>query len=334
MCLLSNELKNMAEVTIKAEKKEYKRLPLDGDGKLIKNGWGIKSPRNLVIVKYPKSGSSLSICDVPKILIADSENSNEYFKPNNVANLLDANTMDKFVSTAKYGYIPQTIADLVDELKSANDMPEYWKAFNELENERDYKEKEKKYNKLIERINKMPFPILAIDTITSIVDISNTAALYEYNLGVKPESRKANIKKADEYGGVQYVRRKFNEIKRFIENNAAPFIQYHGHIGTRKKILKKSEEDITALDIALDGILSTIFTSQAHAVCTFYRDEQGCWLDFLKKEETDLGSRCLALSNRKLKIAEIMDDDDLRAGKRPITHWNEVYSEIDFNNKK
>lgn len=319
------------EATIKKEeKKEFKRIPLDGEGKLIKNGWGIKSPRNLVIVKYPKSGSSLSICDVPKILIADSEKSNEYFKPNNVADLIDADTADKFVNVGKYGFIPQTIADLVDELQVANKMPEYWKEFNELENERDYKEKEKKYKKLLERINNMPFPILAVDTITSIVELSNSAALYEYNMGVKPDSRKTNIKRVDEYGGVMYIRRKFNEIKRFIENNASPFIQYHGHVGTRKKVLKKSEEDITALDIALDGILSTIFTSQAHAVCTFYRDEEGCWLDFLKKDESDLGSRALHLSNRKLKIAEIISDKDLMQGKRPITHWNDVYPEINF----
>lgn len=304
---------------------EFKRLPLNEKGELIKNGWGLKSPKNLVIVKYPKSGATLSLCNVPKILIADSEKGTEYFKPDNVSLLLDETTNNQFVSTKKYGYIPQTIFDLVDEMKKANQMDEYWKSYTALENERDISKKEEMYNNLIIQINQMPFPILAIDTITSLVAISNEAALYEYNLNVK--NQKYDIKKVDEYGGSQYIRRKFSEIKKFIEQNASPFIQYHGHVASRKKVLKKDSEDVTALDIALDGLLSTIFTSQSDAVCTFYRDDKGCWLDFLKKDETDLGSRPLHLSNKKIKIADIKNDDELF----PVTYWKEIYPEIKFS---
>jgi hypothetical protein len=305
---------------------KFKRLPLNEKGELIKNGWGIKSPRNLVIVKYPKSGATLSLCNVTKTLIADTEKGTEYFKPNNVVMLLDESVANQFVSTKKYGYIPQTIFDLVDELQRANKMDEYWKAYTALENERDFEKKEILYNQLVDRINAMPFPVLAIDTITSLIAISNEAALFEYNQGVKDTSRKYDIKRVDEYGGVQYIRRKFSEIKRFIEQNAAPFIQYHGHVATRKKVLKKGDEDVTALDIALDGVLSTIFTSQSDAVCTFYRDDKGCWLDFLKKDETDLGSRPIHLSNKKIKIAEILKDGE----QFPKTHWSEIYPEIKF----
>jgi hypothetical protein len=303
---------------------EFKRLPLNEKGELIKNGWGLKSPRNLVIVKYPKSGATLSLCNVPKILIADSERGTEYFKPDNVASLMDETVSNQFKSTKKYGFIPQTIFDLVDELGTANKMDEYWKALTELENERDIKKKEVLYNALVERINEMPFPILAVDTITSLVAISNEAALYEYNQNVK--TPKYDIKKVDEYGGSQYIRRKFSEIKKFIEQNAAPFIQYHGHVASRKKVLKKDDEDVNALDIALDGILSTIFTSQSDAVCTFYRDDKGCFLDFLKKDETDLGSRPKHLSNKKIKIADIMKDGD----EFPKTYWEQIYPEVKF----
>ncbi len=302
----------------------FKRLPLNEKGELIKNGWGLKSPRNLVIVKYPKSGSTLSLCNVPKILIADTEKGTEYFKPNNVAMLLDASISDKFIFTKKYGYIPQTIFDLVDELSKANKMDDYWQTCTSLENERDYTKKEILYNELIEKVNLMPFPILAIDTITSLVALSNDAALHEYNQNVKMP--KYDIKKVDEYGGTQYIRRKFSEIKKFIEQNAAPFIQYHGHIASRKKVLKKDDEDVTALDIALDGVLSIIFTSQSDAVCTFFRDDKGCYLDFLKKDETDLGSRPIHLSNKKIKIADILKDAELF----PKTYWSEIYPEILF----
>lgn len=320
----------MAEVkpVEKIQKPNFKRLPIDNNGKLIKNGFGLKSPRNLVIVKYPKSGGTLSLCNKPKMLIADTEKGTMYFKPDNVTDLIDESVADQFVKTERYGYLPQTIFDLVDELSTANNMDEYWKKYTELENERDLKKKEVLYNELLELINKMPFPIVAIDTITSLVALSNTAALFEYNQNVK--TPKFDIKKVDEYGGTQYIRRKFDEIKRFIEQNAAPFIQYHGHVSTRKKVLKKSEEDVTALDIALDGIMSTIFTAKSDAVATFYRDEKGCYLDFSKKEETDLGSRPTHLANQKIKIADIMTDEQIIKGEYPNTYWEQIYPEIKF----
>lgn len=320
----------MAEKVQEITKPQFKRLPLDSDGKLIKNEFDLKSPRKLVIVKYPKSGSTLSLCDVPKILIADAEEGTTYFKPSNISNLIDESVKDKFVSTTKYGYIPQTIFDLIDELNTANNMSTYWNMYTSMKNERDPKEKGKKYNDLIVFINTMPFPILAIDTVTSILNLSNDAALYEYNLGVKESSQKENIKRVDEYGGTQYIRRKFDEVKAFIEQNAAPFIQYHGHVASRKKILKKNEEDVTALDIALDGVMSTIFTGRADAVATFYRDKSGCWLDFSKKDETDLGSRPIHISNKKLLIADLLKDEDLAKGIRPKTYWQSVYPEIQF----
>lgn len=309
---------------------EYKRLPINEKGELVRNDFGIKSPRNIVIVKYPKSGSTLSMCDVPKILIADAEGGTNYFKPNNKVLLFDESVFGIFVKTDSYGYIPKTIFDLVDELKHANKMQEFFKLQNELENERNLKKQEELYKRILEHINSMYFPILAIDTITSITDISNSAALYEWSRNFPSAKPKPSIKLVDEYGGVQYIRRKFQQIKDFIEQNAAPFIQYHGHIGFKKKTLKKTDEELTALDIALDGIISTTFTAKADSVCTFVRDKNGCWLDFSKKEETDLGGRPMHLSNAKIKIADILSDEDLRIGKRPKTFWSEIYPEISF----
>ncbi len=306
--------------------RKYKRLPITNEGVLLDLGSiRIKSPQNLVIVKYPKSGSTLSICNVPKILIADSERGTEYFSANNKVNLLDETTEGKFVETKRYGYIPKTIYDLVSELYEANKMAEYWELKAKFDLERDLVTKQKMYDELLKKINNMPFPIVAIDTITSIVNLSNDAALYEYNLHVKPESKKEDIKRTDEYGGVSFIRRKFGDVKNFLEQNAAPFLQFHGHIGQKKKILKKGEEDISVLDIALEGVLSTIFTCKADSVATFYRNEDGCWLDFLKKEETALGSRPFHLSNKLIKVAETLKIDQ----EFPVTHWELIYPEIE-----
>lgn len=306
-------------------KQSYKRLPLNSNNELLDLGSiRIKSPQNLVIVKYPKSGSTLSLVNVPKILIADSENGTAYFSANNKVNLIDDTVENQFINTKKYGYIPKTIHDLVTELYMANSMKNYWELKNKFDVERDLTTKQSMYDALIVQINAMPFPIVAIDTITSIIGLSNSAALHEYNLTVKAESRKADIKRINEWGGVQEIRRKFGEIKKFIEQNAAPFIQYHGHVAQKKKVLKKGEEEVNALDIALEGVLSTIFTAQADSVCTFYRNEDGCFLDFLKREESDLGGRPNHLWNKLIKVADIMKDNE----EFPTTHWGAIYPEI------
>lgn len=310
-----------------AEQQMYKRLPLTPQGEILKAGAEILSPRNMVIVKYPKSGTTLSMCDVPKILVADAEEGTVTFKMSNQVDLIDQNVADKFVATQNYGFLPQTIFELVDELKRANKMAEFWLQYREMRSDRNPSSRDSKYKALIELINSMPFPIFAVDTITSISKLSNAAALHEYNEGTT--KKKSDITKVDEYSGAKYVRSKFAEIKRFIEAHAAPFIQYHGHVAERKRILKKSETEVSAVDIALSGLQSVTFTSWAQAVATFYRDKEACWLDFRKKEESDLGSRILALSNQKLKIADIIKDEDLAKGLRPKTYWHQIYPEID-----
>lgn len=307
----------------------YKRIPLSPTGELLKAGVEILSPRNMVIVKYPKSGTTLSMCNVPKILVADAEEGTVTFKMDNQTDLFDKSAEDKFTKTNSYGWLPQTIFELVDELKRANRMKEFWELHQAMRSERDPTKRIDLYKRVIVLINSMPFPIVAIDTITSIQKLSNAAALYEYNQGVGKANPKNDITKVDEYAGSKYVRGKFAEIKRFIETNAAPFIQYHGHVAERKKILKKDDQDISAVDIALSGIQAVTFTSWAQAVATFYRNKEGCWLDFTKKDETDMGSRILALSNRKLKIADIVSDEDLMKGIRPKTYWGTIYPEIE-----
>lgn len=324
---LKEELKEEKEVEKTKVKKKYNILPINNEGELLDLGnVRIKSPQNLVIVKYPKSGSTLAMVNVPKILIIDSEHGTDDFPCNNKVNLLDETGEVKFEQTKKYGYIPTTIYNVVTELYQANHMKEYWDLKNRFDIERDRETKQGMYEKLVAKINAMPFPIVCIDTITSITYLSNTAALYEYNLTVKDVSKKADIKRVDEYGGVQYIRRKFDEVKRFIEQNASPFIIYAGHIAMRKKVIKKGEEELSAIDIALEGLLSTIFTANARAVCVFHREEDGCFLDFQKKDESDLGSRPFHLSNKKIKIANILKPEE----QIPTTFWQTIYPEINF----
>lgn len=302
---------------------EFKKLPLDENGKLIENEFEILCPTNLIETSFVKSGKTLTKANQPKILVGDTEGGTEHFKMSNKVNLLTYDGDDEFIETSK-GFIPAGIFQTVDELNRANKMKDYWLLKQKFEEARNQKEKAKLFADLLAHFKGMPFPIFAIDTITAFQKLNNAAALYEYNLGVKPNSQKSDIKRTDEFGGVRHIRRQFTVIKDFIENNAAPCIIWSGHIGERKKLLNKSNEDLMTTDIALEGILSTTFTQKADAIAIFYRDQTGCYLDFQKRGEDDKGSRPLHLSNKLVKIADVLEE-----GQRyPKTYWEKVYPEL------
>ncbi len=307
---------------------EFLKLPLTKEGKLIEGKFALKSPRNLVFISQKKTGKTLSAANQFKILILDCEGGTKDFgfPVNNKVDITKYHGEEGFKKTNKFGYLPMGLFQTVDELRKANDMDTYWKLFNDLDDKAD----EKSYTALLEHINKMPFPIVMIDTITTFIELSNQAALEEYNSKVKPESRKSDIKRVDEYGGVRMIRAKFDEVKRFIEHNAAPFILYSGHIAEKKKVFKKSEDDISTVDIDLEGVLSKIFTVKSTAVGIFLRNNEGCFIDFTKKDESDIGNRTAHLSNKLVKIADYISSEDLEKGKTPKTYWSTIYPEIVF----
>jgi len=182
---------------------------------------------------------------------------------------------------------------------------------------------------LLDLIEGMPFPIFVIDPLTALQELLKKAALRDYN--TQMGKNKTSISRVDDYGGAQYIRRTVFETKDFIENNAAPFIIYTGHIKEKKKILNKGADEINAADMDLQGTLSTIFTQNADAVCIFYRDEKGCWLDFQKKEETDLDSRPQHLASKLIKIADLHERDAQgNVIKRGNKYWEKVFPEVKF----
>ena len=87
-------------------------------------------------------------------------------------------------------------------------------------------------------------------------------------------------------------------------------------------------KEISVADIALSGIQGITFTSKSDANCILYRDSKGVYLDFIKREETDLGSRVAHLTEKKIKIAEILTAEELQAGNTPITYWEEIYKDL------
>lgn len=333
---------NNKQVNMKAESKElpqkgdnlFKKLPLTNEGKLVDDDqFTIHSPTNTVIISVPGGGKTDNMVNIPHILIGDCEGGSSDFGAKNRVDMTRGSGTEKYKKISSGAYIPMGIFETVDELNKANRMKEYWAMKIALEDEKDMKEKEKRYNDLVKFLNEIPFPIFAVDTITSLQELNLGAALTEYNSRISdPEKWKTNIKRVDEYGGVQYIRKNFNGMKEFIEKNAAPFIIYMGHTAEKKKVIKKAAEDVDAIDIALDGMYSNIFTAKAGTVGVLYRSNEGIMIDFRYRDESGIKARPRHLGNRLIKIADLHEyGEGGELVKKGKTYWSSIYPEIKFN---
>lgn len=311
------------------EKVNYKKLPINEKGELFPAEKCIISPRNLVIISFPKSGKTETLVNQKNILIGDTQGGTDYFQAQNSSNIITYAGDEPYRVIKDGTFVPMGIFQTVDELRRANDMKKYWQlyiAFKEARGD----ERSRLYDQVMEHILKMPFSIFAIDPITDLQNTFHEAALADYVSQFNPKVPKTNIKRVDEYGGSQYIRRTILGIRNFIEKNAAPFVIYTGHIKEKKKIINKGDDSISVADMDFEGTMSTIFTQRSDANGLFYRDKLGCWLDFIKKDEdTDFDSRPPHLANKKIKIADIHQyDKDGNVIKKGETYWQKIYPEL------
>lgn len=304
----------------------YKKIPIDNSGRINRQQVRIKSPSSLIIISFPKMGKTVSMINVKGILIGDTHfEVDDYPHCYNYAKLWDYGP-PKFYMTSNGAYIPSGIFETVRDLDRANRMTEYKNLKSKLDDNIPFSDKLKVYEDLKAHLNSMPFPIFAVETVTHLQELNLRAALKDYNSQVAADKQRTDIRKVDKYGGAKYIRNNFAGIKSFIENNAAPFLIWTSHIKERKKIYEKSYEDVGAVDMALEGIMSTTFTAAASAVGILYRKNDGVYLDFKKRDETDLGSRCTHLAEKIIRIAEPQIDSETP----PVTHWGEIYPELSF----
>ena len=121
----------------------YKKLPITEHNEPIESINQMLGPRNLIITSFPKSGKTLSLLNVKKILIGDIENGTSSFKKkSNVVNL-QSDDNEKFVYSKQYDiYIPKGIFDTVSELYKANNMKKYWELKNIIDFNNNISEKE------------------------------------------------------------------------------------------------------------------------------------------------------------------------------------------------
>ncbi len=98
----------------------------------------------------------------------------------------------------------------------------------------------------------------------------------------------------------------------------------------KEKSIKEIRRKYIYIDIDLEGVLSKIFTVKASAIGIFQRTNEGCFIDFTKRDESDLGVRNAHLSNKVIKLADFISSDDLEKGKTPKTYWQTIFPEINF----
>lgn len=310
----------------------YERLPLTPEGKPIDRSKKIlNSPRTQVIISFPKSGKTDSMINQPGFFIGDCEGGTDKFEGINYTDLTRHLGEHAYAATKSGALIPAGLYEVCQELYRANNMKAFNKSYERFTNTKS----EKDYESMMQMIHAMPFPIFVVDTITSFMKLVYSTALVEYNSTVDSSKQKTDIRKADNFGGTQFIRRKVEEIKAFIEKSAAPFIIYNGHIKMRKSVLSKTEEEISTVDMALEGQLPLIFTHSAEAVCVFTRNEQGCFLDYTKKGDSDMDARPRHLGNRILKISElhkfgVNEKEEQYLMEKGKTYWDRIYPELKF----
>src|SRR4051794_35533302 len=101
------------------EKIKFNKLQLDEKGQLLPAEKSIISPRNLVIISFPKSGKTETMVNQKNFLIGDTQGGTDYFQARNSVNLLTY-TGDEPYKVIKDGtFVPMGIFQTVDELNKA-----------------------------------------------------------------------------------------------------------------------------------------------------------------------------------------------------------------------
>lgn len=318
----------MSTTTLKAG---FKRLPLTADGKLIERSYQLKCPRNQVIISFPKTGKTDNMVGVKNFLIGDCEKGTRHFEGTNRVNLVRYFGKEAIVKLKSGAFIYAGIYEIVKELYRANRMEEFNLLIDQLED--DFTGEV--YGKIVKLINEIPFPIFAIDPLTSFMPLIYSTALAEYNEDVSEDKKKMDIKRVDKYGGTRFIRQALLDTKAYIEEFAAPFIIYTGHCKLTKSVIEKDDHELGTVDLNLEGQLATIFTAHAEAVAILHRNKDGVFLDYSKKGDSDTAGRPRHLGGRVIKIADLHtyaedDNEEQYLKEKGKTYWQKIYPELTF----
>lgn len=313
----------------------YGLLPLDAEGNQISKEPLFRSPKALVEIGKPKSGKTRAKTNVEKMLILDFEQSSSYFEANNIAPLYLPEKDYSATYYAKSYHVPTTLLETIKHLsdEKVNNMAAFNKLRDAYEIEQNAAKAKEIKREIHDLIAEMKFPIICIDTLTNGFKnqvwhcaLQNYKKTFSTN---KSAQEKTDISKVDNYNGSAWKRDAIAKIKSFIERRAAPFVIYSGHIAMNRDTLSKDQEELSIPDLALEGQSKLIFTSDCDAVARFYRDSEGCFLDFKKVGDNDQGTRCPHLSNKTIKISDLdVADKNGNTEKYGDTYWHEIYPDV------
>lgn len=319
----------MSEEIVGKKTTPFVYLPVNEDLQLVdQSAFNFASPETMVIISPPLMGKTLSMVNQEKFIIVDFYKETSYFPfCRNKVSVHEPPEEEVFVYLPDGTIVTKRFYDIVMELKRANQMQKYKKIKDALKRNLPVAQKEKLFKALQKLVDEMPFAVGVFDTLTALQQMNFRACLYMYNAMVEPEKRKKDIRRIDNYNGTKFTRPNFFGILDFIEANACPFIIYNAHIREKKSVYEKDVEDLSTVDINLEGLVSSTYTNRMGAVCIFNRTEEGCFLDFVKRVESDVGGRPPHLWNKVIKIADITERPD----QLPRRYWQDVYIDVKFN---
>lgn len=259
----------------------------------------IVDPRLIVILSPPKTGKTSSCMQLPKSLLLDLEDNNEFFEGTAINIKQKALEYNLGLGTMLIKY--------AETIKKKN-----------LE------------------LGKPLYDFIIIDTLTVLEEISRKKAFADFknsNIGKSKtyEHVKDVIKDLAKGAGYDYLYSAYNEMFSLFQGLAGKSIIYTAHKKIDKN--KKGDEEIEITDINLTGQLKTMTTSRVDAIGHLYRSSKQPGVNVMSfqknTEDTVFGSRCKHLRDKKFKFSVFNKDTD-----ELTTYWNLIFQSLNETGQK
>jgi len=166
------------------------------------------------------------------------------------------------------------------------------------------------------------YDFIAIDTLTALEDYAVELATIMYKTTTIGKNYKGSnvVTDLDKGLGYSFLREAFKKIYTSFEMLPKECLILVGHV--KNSSVLKEGKDLSARDLNLVGKNKILVAQDVDAIGYMYR-EQNSKVNYISFEtsETDLatGSRAKHLSNRKIKISEMGEDNNL------VTYWEEIF---------
>lgn len=248
----------------------------------------IDSPELIIIYGPPKVGKTTLLSLLPNNLILDFENGTKFLDRLSV-NIIGWNPPAKETAEAKNKRINE------DKMFYVTEVGE----------------------EIIK--NNKPYDFISVDNVTILEEMVLPLALKKYKDTPMGSNFTGNdVRKLPNGSGYMYLREAFSESLQKIKK-LAPHIILVAHL--KDTVINKQGKEVSAKDIELTGKIKFTTCADADAVGYLYRGpENSLMISFKGSEEVICGSRCLHLRGKDIKIAESLENGEVKS------YWEEIFT--------